>query len=83
MSIAPGNAGTSLEPKVKNITLDVLDFAALVQFAEENEIALTIVGPEAPLVRESLIFRRRDWPVLARRGPPRSWKAPKLSVKIS
>ena len=82
--VAPGNAGTSLEPKVKNITLDVLDFAALVQFAEENEIALTIVGPEAPLV-EGIVdfFRRRDWPVLARRGPPRSWKAPKLSVKIS
>jgi phosphoribosylamine--glycine ligase len=68
--VAPGNAGTSLEPKVKNITLDVLDFSALAQFAEENEIALTIVGPEAPLV-EGIVdfFQERG---LACFGPSRA-----------
>ena len=48
--VAPGNAGTAREKKIKNIDLNILDFPALVQFAKENAIALTIVGPEAPLV---------------------------------
>ena len=54
--VAPGNAGTSLEPKVTNIAIDVLDFPALAQFAEENQITLTIVGPEAPLVEGIVDF---------------------------
>lgn len=45
--IAPGNAGTSTLKKVVNITQQ--DNAALVKFALENNIILTIVGPEAPL----------------------------------
>lgn len=48
--VAPGNAGTQLEPKVENIALDPLDFNALSDFAKNNDIGLTIVGPEAPLV---------------------------------
>ncbi|KEY91631.1 phosphoribosylamine-glycine ligase [Candidatus Photodesmus blepharus] len=48
--IAPGNAGTALEPKLKNIDIDVEDISALVKFSKEREVALTIVGPEAPLV---------------------------------
>ena len=48
--VAPGNAGTHLEPNVENVDIDVLDFAALSQFAAENDCGLTIVGPEAPLV---------------------------------
>jgi phosphoribosylamine---glycine ligase len=48
--VAPGNAGTALEPKVENLALDVLDFAALAEFAQTQDIALTIVGPEVPLV---------------------------------
>ncbi|CAN5347459.1 phosphoribosylamine--glycine ligase [soil metagenome] len=47
--VAPGNTGTALEPKVENITIAALDIAALIQFAKDNAIALTIVGPEAPL----------------------------------
>ncbi|MEC7606805.1 MAG: phosphoribosylamine--glycine ligase [Pseudomonadota bacterium] len=68
--VAPGNAGTSLEPTVKNITLDVLDFPALAQFAEENEITLTIVGPEAPLV-EGIVdfFQEKGLPCF---GPSRA-----------
>ncbi|GAB6263859.1 phosphoribosylamine--glycine ligase [Photobacterium sp. R1] len=48
--VAPGNAGTALEPKLENVAIGVEDVPALVAFAKENEIALTIVGPEAPLV---------------------------------
>lgn len=48
--VAPGNAGTATENKVSNVAIDVMDKEGLIQFAEENAIALTIVGPEAPLV---------------------------------
>jgi phosphoribosylamine--glycine ligase len=48
--VVPGNAGTALEAKVQNVALDTSDFAALERFARAEEIGLTIVGPEAPLV---------------------------------
>ena len=48
--VAPGNAGTAIEDKVSNVDIDVLDFDGLVAFAKAENIALTIVGPEAPLV---------------------------------
>lgn len=48
--VAPGNAGTAHEAKVENVAIDVLDNAGLVQFAQQNNVYLTIVGPEAPLV---------------------------------
>lgn len=48
--VAPGNPGTALEPKVENVAIGVEDIEALVAFAKENTIDLTIVGPEAPLV---------------------------------
>lgn len=48
--VAPGNAGTALEAKVENVALDPLNNSQLVQFAQQNNVALTIVGPEAPLV---------------------------------
>ncbi|MDP6165688.1 MAG: phosphoribosylamine--glycine ligase [Gammaproteobacteria bacterium] len=48
--VAPGNAGSALEPKVENVALDVLDINGLLAFAQANAVALTIVGPEAPLV---------------------------------
>ncbi|MEE3012237.1 MAG: phosphoribosylamine--glycine ligase, partial [Pseudomonadota bacterium] len=68
--VAPGNAGTSREPKVKNITIDILDFPALAQFAEENQIRLTIVGPEAPLVEGIVDFFQKKG--LACFGPSRA-----------
>lgn len=46
--VAPGNAGTALEPKLENVA--VAGNEALLAFARENDVALTIVGPEAPLV---------------------------------
>lgn len=48
--VAPGNAGTALEAKVENVAIDVLAIDKLVQFAKQNNVYLTIVGPEAPLV---------------------------------
>ena len=47
---APGNAGTAGESGVTNVALDVMDFEGLTRFAKSHDIALTIIGPEAPLV---------------------------------
>lgn len=46
---APGNAGTALENKVKNIALNVQNVEGLLAFAQQQDIGLTIVGPEAAL----------------------------------
>ena len=48
--VAPGNAGTSREDKVRNVAVSSDDIEALASLAEEQDIGLTIVGPEAPLV---------------------------------
>ncbi|KFB00056.1 phosphoribosylamine--glycine ligase [Vibrio sp. ER1A] len=48
--VAPGNAGSALEPKLENVAIDVEDIQGLVAFAKDKNIELTIVGPEAPLV---------------------------------
>lgn len=48
--VAPGNAGTALEDKVENVAIGVEAIDELVAFAKDNQVELTIVGPEAPLV---------------------------------
>ena len=48
--VAPGNAGTANEQGIENVAIDVMDFPALADFADNNRVGLTIVGPEAPLV---------------------------------
>jgi phosphoribosylamine--glycine ligase len=48
--VAPGNAGTALEPKVRNVAVGAEDIAALLALARAERVDLTIVGPEAPLV---------------------------------
>ena len=48
--VAPGNAGTSLEPKAENIDISASDIGALISFSEKENIDLVIVGPEDPLV---------------------------------
>jgi phosphoribosylamine---glycine ligase len=48
--VAPGNAGTAGEDKCRNAEVDTADLDALVALARREDIALTIVGPEAPLV---------------------------------
>ena len=48
--VAPGNAGTALEPKLENVALDPMDIEGLAEFAKQRNCALTVIGPEAPLV---------------------------------
>ncbi|MDO9151723.1 MAG: phosphoribosylamine--glycine ligase [Methylotenera sp.] len=45
--VAPGNAGTALDPDMVNVPITAVD--DLVKFAQDEQIYLTIVGPEAPL----------------------------------
>lgn len=48
--VAGGNAGTATEKKCKNIDLTTTDHDAIINFCQENNIDMVIVGPEAPLV---------------------------------
>jgi phosphoribosylamine--glycine ligase len=48
--VAPGNAGTAREPGLENLNLDAGDIDGLLDFAVRQNIELTLVGPEAPLV---------------------------------
>ncbi|MFA5529987.1 MAG: phosphoribosylamine--glycine ligase, partial [Thiohalomonadaceae bacterium] len=48
--VAPGNAGTAREPRLENAAIDATDIPALIAFVQQNDVALSIVGPEAPLV---------------------------------
>ncbi|WP_421145630.1 phosphoribosylamine--glycine ligase [Aeromonas dhakensis] len=49
--VAPGNAGTAHEGSIENVAILATDIPALLAFAKEQRIGLTIVGPEAPLVK--------------------------------
>ena len=48
--VAPGNAGTATENKLENVAIDISDNQSLVNFAKQEGVELTIVGPEQPLV---------------------------------
>ena len=48
--VCPGNAGTALEEKLKNITIDLNNFSAIEDFCVDKKIGLVIIGPEQPLV---------------------------------
>ena len=48
--VAPGNAGTALEPKCRNVRVSAADIPALVELARRESVTLTLVGPEGPLV---------------------------------
>jgi phosphoribosylamine--glycine ligase len=48
--VAPGNAGTERETGLENVAIDISDFESLADFATANNVGLTIVGPEVPLV---------------------------------
>ncbi len=48
--VAPGNAGTAREPRCRNVEVAAEDLEALAALAEREQVALTIVGPEVPLV---------------------------------
>ncbi|MDQ6638122.1 MAG: phosphoribosylamine--glycine ligase [Pseudomonadota bacterium] len=56
--VAPGNAGTAREPHLKNVA--ITDLAELAQFALDEKIDLTVVGPEAALAAGAVdVFRER------------------------
>jgi len=57
--VAPGNAGTAREPRVRNVPLAVSELDHLVAFAQKEDVALTVVGPELPLV-EGVVDRFRE-----------------------
>ncbi|MHB8970549.1 MAG: phosphoribosylamine--glycine ligase [Pirellulaceae bacterium] len=46
--VAPGNAGTAVD--AENVDISSTDVRSLIKFAKQNQVALTVVGPEAPLV---------------------------------
>ncbi|MBD8524934.1 phosphoribosylamine--glycine ligase [Pseudomarimonas arenosa] len=48
--VAPGNAGTATEAKCRNVPVKATDIDGLLQLAKSEQVALTVVGPEAPLV---------------------------------
>ena len=48
--VAPGNAGTATEAKCRNAAVKATDIEGLLQLAQDEGIALTVVGPEQPLV---------------------------------
>jgi phosphoribosylamine---glycine ligase len=48
--VAPGNAGTATEAKCRNLPVAAMDIAGLVALARTERVALTVVGPEGPLV---------------------------------
>ena len=65
--VAPGNGGTALDDRLENVA--ITDPSALADFAQENHIALTVVGPEVPLAAGIVnIFRSRGLKIF---GPTR------------
>lgn len=48
--VAPGNAGTTLEERIRNVDVDAEDIHGLIALATQEQVDLTIVGPETPLV---------------------------------
>jgi phosphoribosylamine--glycine ligase len=48
--VAPGNAGTSREPKTRNISIDSHEVDTLANFARQENMDLVVIGPEAPLM---------------------------------
>lgn len=57
--VAPGNAGTALEPGVRNVSVGAEDIDGLLLLAQSESIGLTIIGPEVPLV-EGIVDRFRE-----------------------
>jgi phosphoribosylamine---glycine ligase len=68
--VAPGNAGTAGEPKVRNVSVAPEDVAGLLELARSQRIDLTLIGPEAPLVAGAVdAFAAAGLPCF---GPPQA-----------
>lgn len=79
--VAPGNAGTALEPDVQNINIASTDIEKLVAFAAKEAIGLTIVGPEAALVAGIVDrFQKAELPIF---GPTQAAAQLESSKKFS
>ena len=48
--VIPGNAGTFLDEGIQNVDIELSNHAEIIKFVKDNNVHLTIVGPEAPLV---------------------------------
>ena len=59
--VAPGNAGTALEAKVRNLEVDTNDFTGLIDRALAERVDFTLVGPEIPLVEGIVEALNRAW----------------------
>jgi phosphoribosylamine--glycine ligase len=57
--VAPGNAGTALEAKLRNAAVGAEDIDGLLDLAKSESVGLTIIGPEVPLVA-GIVDRFRD-----------------------
>src|SRR5690606_4892681 len=80
--VAPGSAGTAREPKVRNIAIDVSQLEALADLAAGEEVALTIVGPEVPLVAGIVdLFETRGLPCFGPRKAPAQLEGSKAFTK--
>jgi phosphoribosylamine---glycine ligase len=80
--VAPGNGGTALEPGIENLPIAADDIPALVRFASEQAIGLTIVGPEAPLVAGVVdAFESADLPCFGPRQAPAQLEGSKAFTK--
>jgi len=66
--VAPGNGGTALDPRLENVA--ITEPLELADFAQREKVALTVVGPEAPLAAGVVdLFRQRGLRIF---GPTRA-----------
>ncbi|MEM9601418.1 MAG: phosphoribosylamine--glycine ligase [Pseudomonadota bacterium] len=59
VSVAPGNAGTARSAGIRNVAISADDIDSLIDYAISHDVALTVVGPEAPLV-SGIVDRFQD-----------------------
>ena len=80
--VAPGNAGTAREPKMRNVGIAAEDTAALLELAAREQVDLTIIGPEGPLVAGIVdAFEARGLKCFGPRGAPAQLEGSKAFTK--
>src|SRR6185312_9340546 len=80
--VAPGNAGTARESKVRNVAVPATNIGGLIQLARAEGVSLTIVGPEAPLVAGIVdAFEQQDLRCFGPRRAPAQLEGSKAFTK--
>jgi len=80
--VAPGNAGTARESKVRNVPIGADELDKLADLAANEGVALTIVGPEGPLVAGIVdVFATRGLPCFGPRKAPAQLEGSKTFTK--